>query len=157
MITVDVKNASNQTVGSLSFPDGTAQAVIDKALAAYVPAQKTVDEIVAGIRESAQAFGNRMINKMIEENLKLGISQEAAVEMTIDGDVVLMPKSDQVLFVCEQLMLALMTGTLTAVKPRGIRIKPEFHDGKYITNARLLAIVNECEAYMRIPLSAPWW
>ena len=157
MITVDVKNAANQTVGSLSFPDGTAQAVIDKALAAYLPPQKTVDEIVAGIRESAQAFGNKLINKMIEDNLKLGISQEAPVDMVIDGETVSMPKSDQVLFVCELLMLALMTGTLTAVKPRGMRIKPEFHDGKYITNARLLAIVNECESYMKAPISGPWW
>jgi len=157
MINVEVRNAQNQVVGSLSFPDGTAQAVIDKAVAAYLPSSKTVDEIVAGVRGGAVEFGNKLIATMIEDNIKLGISQESPVVITVDGEDYTVPKSDQVLLDCQDLMLALMTGTLTAVKPRGMRIPLSKHDGKYITNERLLGIVNACEAYMKIPLSAPWW
>lgn len=157
MINVNVRNAQDQIVGTLSFPDGTPQAVIDKAVAAYLPSSKTVDEIVAGVRGGAVDFGNKLIATMIEDNIKLGISQESPVVIEVDGVEHTVPKSDQVLMVCQDLMMALMTGTLTAVKPRGMRIPMSKHDGKYITNNRLLGIVNACEAYMKVPLSGPWW
>lgn len=107
-------------------------------LSAQIAAQQQAAQL-RSIVTNAMAFGSKLMEDFIVENVQMGITQ--------DG------KSEAVLDAMAPVEAALRTGTLYVALERLKTIPQELKDDKYITNERLLVFVNRLEEYLGLELS----
>lgn len=98
------------------------------------------EQALRSVLQNAVAFGTKLMEDFVMENIAMGI--------TVDN------MSEAVLDAMAPVEAALRTGTLHVALKRLKEIPVEQKDAKYITDARLLAAVNELEEYLSLPLSA---
>ena len=114
------------------------QSVLD-GLSAVVPADVPINLQVKRSIRSAMAFGLEVIENAATENVLLGITEYG---MTATVIRVLGPTN-----------AALTTGSLYHAIDEIRAILPEDKDDRFITDARLLATINEIETYLGLELS----
>jgi len=88
---------------------------------------------------NAQNFGLKLIKEVAAENILLGITQAG--------------KTNFVRKATNEVMLALMSGSLYDAIYEIRQIPPEKKDEVFLTDARLLQYINKIEAYLGISLS----
>lgn len=93
----------------------------------------------AKIVKEAMEFGQSIIQIVSAENIMLGITQ-AGMTGTVR-------KRSQ------EIVLALMTGSLYDAMAEARALPPESKDGVFISDARLLAMINKIEDYLKLPRS----
>lgn len=89
--------------------------------------------------KDAMEFGQSLLQLMAAENVGLGITQA--------GMTGVVRKRSQ------EVILALMTGSLYDAMAEARAIPAEHKDGTFISDARLLSIINRIEDYMKLPRS----
>jgi hypothetical protein len=133
---------------SISFPEGTSEDVWARAFAKYAPPVEAVTDIDTRIDNAvaaATAKGEEILKKFTRENIKLGIEA-----WTIDNR----PATDVVLERTASIVNALRSGSTKAARRFCLAIPEEFKDSVFITDARLLEVVNEIETFHGMPLTA---
>lgn len=106
-----------------------------KTALAAARAREQVRALVRGARE----FGNKMIEEFTIDNVMLGITHD--------------DKTDEVLDKMKDLILSLQSGSLYLAREQAISFPDSKKITKYITDARLLSLVNKIETYLGIPLT----
>ena len=109
------------------------------ALNDVIPANQPANEVIRLAVSNAIDFGNRTILDAITENVLLGITQ-AGMTHTVAKRMF-------------EVNSALTSGSLYDAIHE-LKIVPEEHkDGVFISDDRLLSVVNKIETYLNIPLS----
>ncbi len=158
MIKVFIKDErGNDTENFVTFLDGTPQEILDRAAGSYIGAVLTVQQQIEDGLESYEAFGKKLIKEIMVENRIMGILAEPKVDIGTVELPILVDKNVHMYMVCEKVFSALRNGILPGVKAYCMLIPDNGKDIKYVTNARLLKIVNTCEIFMQLPPSAQWW
>ena len=108
----------------------------DRIKPAPVP---TTSQIVMAKIVSARQFGEQMISEMAAENVLLGITQAG--------------KTNAVRKASSEVINALQTGSLYDAIAEIRAIPSESKDAIFLSDARLLVVVNKIETYLELPHS----
>lgn len=122
--------------------DEVVELYVDEEMKSQAQAEQQQAEQAAQLRlivTNAMAFGSKLMEDFIVENVQMGITSDN--------------KSEAVLDAMAPIEAALRTGTLYVALERLKAIPQELKDDKYITNERLLVFVNRLEEYLGIELS----
>lgn len=96
-------------------------------------------EYIEQVVSKAREFGNELIKQGAAENIALGITQAGMTNAVRKR--------------LSEITNALMTGSLYDAITEARAVPAENKDTVFITDARLLALVNKLEAYLGLPLS----
>jgi hypothetical protein len=118
--------------------DSIKSETILKADEAYVDVDN-IEYIKTNILAPAREIGQAIINSFAAENILLGITQYG--------------KTNDVRKACSQITDALTTGSLYDAIAEARNIPSELKDSIFLTDARLLGMINKIETYLGKPLS----
>ena len=90
--------------------------------------------------EAAIQFGSNLVVKIVAQNRVMGISGIST--------------EDAIVTLLTPVLVALQAGSLEVAISRIKAIPPANYDATFVTAARLLAVVNQIETFLGIPLSA---
>ena len=101
--------------------------------------QIAINSVITNVLSPAIAQGLIISEAFTAENIAMGITQAG--------------KTDDLLTACERVFYCLQAGSLYSAIAAAKSIPAELKDATFLTNARLLIMVNKLEAYLGLPLS----
>ena len=138
LVVQDVLDPETQVLSKVVAVDELAKAQILDARNAAA-AQKAQEDALRAVLKNAVAFGTKLMEDFVMENIAMGITADNMSEAVLDA---MAPVES-----------ALRTGTLHVALKRLKEVPVELKDPKYITDARLLAAVNKLENYLGLQQS----
>lgn len=135
---LDIIIDANAPFGKRALVNSTTktQTLSDRAAAeAAIIADKTIRDAVS----SAMSLGKQVMEDIMVENVSMGITADSMTETVLDT--------------MAPVEAALRTGSLHVAIDRLKAIPAEDKDPKYITNVRILEVVNRLEEHLGLPLT----
>jgi hypothetical protein len=101
--------------------------------------QIAINNLITNVLNPAIVQGLLMIEEFTAENIGMGITQAG--------------KTDDLLTACQWVFYCLQAGSLYSAITAARAIPPEVKDPVFLTDARLLIMVNKLEVYLGLPIS----
>lgn len=142
----NILDSNGNIIGTLEFPDGTSQDVIDAALAiyTYVPPTTPLVQKVASSIQAAAEFGQDLMRQYAAENVLMGITPAGATPAVANylQVIVYYLNTGSLYAAIGQLntMIADTSAAKTSLSP-------------YVTNERLYAYLNMIQIYLGIQVT----